>query len=641
MKQYVLNTEAVSAMAHFFLFITLAAVITPFMPDMPDFGLGASWVMGMNQAMAQGLVIGRDIIFTFGPYSSLFTRGYIPSLDGVIILGGLFFSFFYYLQLRLLIDKLENLWLVAFALFTLLMYSPDAYFLSYPLLLSLAVSRFLSKQAHAQPCGLLKNPVLLIALSYMPLGLLPIIKVSFLPLCIFASVFSAALFLQGRLFVLLAASLLLPAVSCAAFWMLSGQPLSGLPDYFTTTVPIMSGYTEAMAVDGPVLHIVLYLASALLILALAVRPLLRLAPGVSLFAWSSIALFLFVAFKSSFVRHDEHAAIGTAALGISAFMLYQLRKETVAILAIVAVIACSGIIYATQGHLSKTGFPARMAKPYGDIGIGLIARSGIKPSLEDIHRERLAGMKKLVDIPVFPGTMDIYSYDQAYIMASGNTWNPRPVFQSYSAYTPALLEANAAHLTKPGAPDILIFKTQPIDNRFPALEEGMSLPLILANYEAIHEINGYAFMAKKDKPDVITRNRISASRHRLGETVDIPKRNNVFSSMVIEKTLLGKLWSIAFKPSPLVMTVTLENGEEKNFFMISGMTSTGFFLSPLIETTDDFLAIKPEIRAAANRPVKSIRISTTGFGSLLWHEQFSLTLEEMKFQGKSHPGMQH
>ena len=56
------------------LFITLICIFVPFSPAMPGEGLDPSWVFGMNQAVAQGFAFGRDLIFTFGPYASIYTK---------------------------------------------------------------------------------------------------------------------------------------------------------------------------------------------------------------------------------------------------------------------------------------------------------------------------------------------------------------------------------------------------------------------------------------------------------------------------------------------------------------------------------------------------------------------------------------
>ena len=70
------------------LLLSVAASIVPLKPDMPDRSLDGSWAWSMNQAVAQHLVFGRDIVFTFGPYASIYTRTYHPATDALMLGDG-------------------------------------------------------------------------------------------------------------------------------------------------------------------------------------------------------------------------------------------------------------------------------------------------------------------------------------------------------------------------------------------------------------------------------------------------------------------------------------------------------------------------------------------------------------------------
>jgi len=65
-----------------FLAVTVFFVFVPLIPDMPtgDNPIDAAWVFGMNQAISQGLEFGRELIFNFGPYISIYTRNFHPGI---------------------------------------------------------------------------------------------------------------------------------------------------------------------------------------------------------------------------------------------------------------------------------------------------------------------------------------------------------------------------------------------------------------------------------------------------------------------------------------------------------------------------------------------------------------------------------
>ena len=70
-------------------FIIIGAIsrFVPFFPIFPIAELDAGWQFGMNEALARGMVFGRDVIFTVGPYGSVETWQYHPATDA-LMMGG-------------------------------------------------------------------------------------------------------------------------------------------------------------------------------------------------------------------------------------------------------------------------------------------------------------------------------------------------------------------------------------------------------------------------------------------------------------------------------------------------------------------------------------------------------------------------
>src|ERR1035441_8877272 len=54
---------------------------------MPASSLDQCWIYALNQAIAQGLYFGKEVIFTFGPYASVYTHSYHPGTVWITILG--------------------------------------------------------------------------------------------------------------------------------------------------------------------------------------------------------------------------------------------------------------------------------------------------------------------------------------------------------------------------------------------------------------------------------------------------------------------------------------------------------------------------------------------------------------------------
>ena len=75
---------------------------------------------------------------------------------------------------------------------------------------------------------------------------------------------------------------------------------------------------------------------------------------------------------------------------------------------------------------------------------------------------------------------DIFLYKQSKGTALNDfNYTPRPILQGYSAYTPRLIAANTAFYSSPQAPAFVLLKYQPIDKRYPALEDAGVLRQLL------------------------------------------------------------------------------------------------------------------------------------------------------------------
>ena len=78
---------------------------------MPESGL-ESWVLALNQAVAQGLRFGTDVVFTFGPYATVYTRNYHPATDGLMIFGSLYLALCFSLAIAVLMEKTLHRWVI-------------------------------------------------------------------------------------------------------------------------------------------------------------------------------------------------------------------------------------------------------------------------------------------------------------------------------------------------------------------------------------------------------------------------------------------------------------------------------------------------------------------------------------------------
>lgn len=92
-------------------------------------------------------------------------------------------------------------------------------------------------------------------------------------------------------------------------------------------------------------------------------------------------------------------------------------------------------------------------------------------------------LRQQAPLPRVAGAVDLYSMGQDYLFASGLSYCPRPIIQSYSACTPELARLNTAWLRSGQAAPNLFFAIQSVDERIPSRVDGLSWPELLTLYD--------------------------------------------------------------------------------------------------------------------------------------------------------------
>ncbi len=605
--------------------LTIIVIFVPFSPNMPAASLDPSWRLASNAAVAQGLVYGRDFIFTTGPYSSIYTKAYHPATDFMMMAGSLYLAIAYWLAFVILARGVRWRWVLAFCvMFAGLMFARDVLLLSLPLLVALQTFKVVNDDDKR----ILDSRWFAVAaaLTFSTLGLLPLIKGSVIVLCVGTATLCSAYYLVSRRRLLAVLCLAAPIVSLVFFWIASGQPISGLLDYFGGMAPLTSGYTEAMALKGSTREIWSYLLACVALLsAMALQS--RITPISRLFLFCAFFLYLFIAFKAGFVRHDGHAIIAGTSL-LLAVILFPFVTRSWAIIPIIILMAlCWTWIDRNYVKSTLPSVRGNIHRAYYSAWNAFRTRYSDPSWPRRDYDIALAKLRTQAAFPLLKGRTDIYSFNQSFLLASGNSWSPRPVFQSYSAYTKALAEKNRDHLLGNKAPDNIIFRVEPIDRRLPSIDDGVSWPVLMRRYRAVRLENNFLFLEKRleatvaEPQPVLLATRVA----RFGEPVEVPASDGpVFAEVEIGKTFLGRVADALYKPSELGISVVLRDGAVRNYRLIAGMARSGFLLSPLVENTAEFGKLYGEPKMLDGKSVKSVTIAPRQGPTRLWNDHYRI-----------------
>jgi hypothetical protein len=449
-----------------------------------------------------------------------------------------------------------------------------------------------------------RPPILLIALIF--LAITSLIKFTLAVEALTAvSLLSACSILEMRRF-RGAVVLLLYLGSCLLLWMLVGQSLYSLPAYLQNSLELSHGYAEGMRSDGanPTIVSSLAIAGALALVCILLpwrRPLQARPLLLSLFS----LLMLFLQWKHGYVRDDNgHVSLFLAFVTILPFILVAfdlkvLNRGSVRFACATAVLLSIWSLQSLQRDLliSPNKFGRMAFKQLRQQAEYLMHPDRLQAQLEEV-RARVSEQYQLREIKARVGdrSVDLVSCEQGVLFLNKLHWTPRPVFQSYCAFTEQLLCINTKFYQGPRAPHFVLLKLTPIDGHFPALEDCGVLLQLLTNYQPRLREKGYLLLEHcPQEPEPESERAVRCDRRlvRLGEEVQVSSAAGEYQtlSLRVELTAAGKLLQSVYRPPIVTIHVTTTHGEKKDYRLIPGMASSSFLLNPLIQTTDDFLQL--------------------------------------------------
>lgn len=631
-KQHRLRNFAVGTA----LVVSLLMVVVPFAPEMPSLGIDPSWIMGLNQAVIQHLGFGTQIIWTFGPFAPVYTRAYSPETDSLMLLGATYLSLAYLITLLHIYSasdrkKYATAWILIFsALLLWYPYSPDAILFVYPMLCSIAMCRMTYEHGRTSSRHATALRYATASVTFSALGFIPLTKGSALfacgPIWLLCLVYATI----KKDYLLGLVILVAPLIAMAIAWCSVGQPFGSLIPFLHGLLMISSGYTDAMSTPGNPSDIVAYVVASIAVIGSLAT--LRSGWREKSLVMVSACLVLFLAWKAGFVRHDGHAIRSAATVMLLASIVPLAGRVRFDVFSGVIAFGCAitvGLHYA----------PAAITQPIRALDSHIAsAIHGISSRIDDPHAlehnytKELNSIKSNARMPILPGSSDIYPWNITTLIASGNRWNPRPVFQSYSAYTYALAKLNAAHLGGRGAPDNIFFRIEPIDGRLPSLEDGPSWSMLLSRYRPRGNIDDFLILGKNSNEiEQVQANPISDGSFNLGDSVTVPssQQGPIVATISVNKTWRGRLLSALFKVPPLWIHITTEDGIQHSYRFVPGMANAGFVLSPLITGVTQFASLYVGSFGSRASQVRDFSI-TRGVGDGdYWQRQFSVTLSRL------------
>ncbi len=575
-------------------------------------GLDASWLLALNLAHRQGLVAGRDIVFTYGPLGYLI---YPDPVSGTPIMALLERIGLYLIAMAALIrlvlvhaSKATAFWItallgLAFALTVSPMQSQDVMTATVVAILALA---------DRSKWRWLELAVLAALAAFESLVKL---NQGAEWIGVFLAVMAAAYPLRDsrarRLWFAVLACL---PVFGALLYGLSTGSLAGLAGYIRSGWEIGSGHSEAMGLTGPLWPVALAVAtialsfSAVLLTAVDLRALL---PGLA-----PALIVAFFSFKQSMVRQDSHAVYFHVRFACGLLFLLVCAKvardrRLVLVLAMFSIAMGYAISVAAFPTYASDSRDRAELKITGQTLAALWnwrttwANVGV---VEHVLRGDLRLPARYHQI-VGNGTVDAEPWDVDVVEANGWRWLPRPAFQSYVAYTPMLDGLNAEHLEGDHTADFVLLKFLSIDGRHPFLETPHSWRALLDRYDLVLPTESGFLLRHRSRSRYEPMARVGESTAHWDEMVRVPQSTGILvMGPQMRPSLHGKVESMLFRSAGVYMDAFFGSGRTLRWRSIPRNLAAGFPIRPFPQELRDLEPLfRPDLFPDSAERIVSVR----------------------------------
>lgn len=561
-------------------------------PQMPAAQLDASWRMVLSQALVDGWQFGQDIVFTYGPLGFLMGNTYSGVAFWPFILWqaatSLAFALIIYRQGMRLTGYSRGLYWGITILFGV-GYTDALH------MVCIALIGFELIRDSGRPQRLWTYATLIL------LGVLGVAKFTNLLLAGFIVVVAASLdFWQRR--PAAAGRLLLGFFGTfLATWILCRQNPLNLPAYLLNSLEISSGYEQTMGLPTPSAPFWKGLTVLFLVIGYSFLHLVGSRDRARALAGNLVlGAFIYLNWKHGFVRADGHM-IGffiCALLPITAFpSLFddgaRLLRWQRAVL-IPAGVLCLFGIYDTLPGMVRHALAHFQEKIFSNV-----YNTAHFPEYFNFYREQLRLGRTMNDLPrmrevVGNSTLDVLGYNQAVAVLNRFNYQPRPVIQSYSAYTPKLAQLNADFYASGRAPDYILFRIETIDERYPALDDSRALYQFAHRYRYVLSERNFQLWQRLAEPidaAAIAPRLLHTAELPVGEPLAVTPWNDqpLWVKIGLDRTLFGRLRDFFYKPPIVRLSIVDRKGNTTAYRMPLPQARAGFILNPMIEEIIGFM----------------------------------------------------
>jgi hypothetical protein len=594
-------------------------------------GLDASWTEVLAWGFLHHAQWGRDLVFTYGPLGFLHPyASYVTGIFPWFVAGQIALAMAFALTFVLVVRRSSVPQFVVFLLVLLCCcsrLSGDVSWALTPFFASACLIDCLRRRS--------TRTFVILALLLAPIfAIIALIKFSLFPLwavCV-ATLTAASLFERGIRFALLILATFVAALFL--IWFACGQQLQSLPAFLSAGLEVASGYRHAMGVRAPfwadLVGFLMLCAFVALCVFAAVRARSDRSAAASALMPAAAAVLFWLAF---FTRADDFHWPGF--FTALAFLPIVLLRDSSIVFGRPFGVALAFVALLSAIIAGINATPSSIAR-YITIKPGENLHDLTHLSdLLDQRESEWASIAASVALPrirerIGDARVDMLTWEQGVILLNGFNYAPRPVFQSYSAYTPRLARLNEGYFIGTDAPRFVVFRLDYSDNKVPMSEDGLALIALLRRYRPTLVEKGFLLLQREDAPvgAAIEPGTVAGNAALNSDTAIALTTTPTIAFINVELNAFGRIYTTLFREPDLDIVLTTEDNQRLRYRFTRPSAAAGFLLNPLVRSTQDWM----RVYFSRSLPrVRSISIDTeSSWERYLFQPDFAVALKPIE-----------
>jgi hypothetical protein len=216
---------------------------------------------------------------------------------------------------------------------------------------------------------------------------------------------------------------------------------------------------------------------------------------------------------------------------------------------------------------------------------------------------------------VSSGTVDDVPSELDIVLANHWRWRPRPVFQSYSAYTPVLDQLNASYLGGSERADHVIMQWEDIDGRLPLLDDAASWRALFNFYNIELTRSDLLVLQRRTSARYLEPRPVGSITSTWDHDIEVPQflpSEIAMMGVEIDKSFWGATQGLFFRNSPVYLRAIFASGKQSSWRVTRANLREGAFISYLPDNLNETLPYFGESGVLPPDRIRAIRFETTG-----------------------------